>query len=408
MDINKTINNIKNSKAFQYSLAAAVFGIIVYSGISLFSGGGGQNLPADTAQNAIAPIGSKKPTRTLEKSANQKRILQEMKIDYQKAKNPNDIYLSAQTVQNPNSETIEDYDIQVENKIYQTTLNNVKKENKKTINNNNNNNDKKTEKKETKPKMLTLQNTEPPSHQEDDTEKTPLQLNVLNKITTKENIQDKIELYSEIYNYAHPLKNNGQLVVKQTYWKELSKYPQYSDLGSQENAQNTTPNTAQVSAQQNSKQSIVKIVPGSTFFARLMIPVENVYAGDVKAIANIVNGPLKGYKIIGEAVPDASNSGLILKFTRLIAPDGSEYSVQAVGVQTKNLSPKFIDSIDRHLFPRITLATLATLADTLFNGSSNNYAAPAQSILSQELQNMIQEYPTEIKVNPKYFVVIFY
>jgi hypothetical protein len=405
MDINKTINNIKNSKGFQYGLAAAVFGIIVYSGISLFSGGGNRSVPADTAQNAIAPIGSKQTGTINGKSANQKRILQEMKIDYQKAKNPNDVYLGTQIAQNPNSGTIGDYDVQVENKIYQTTLNNVKKENKQTTDND----DKKTEKKETKPKMLTLQNTNPTARQTDNTEEAPLQLNVLNKITTKDNLEDKIELYSEIYNYAHPLKNNGQLVVKQTYWKELSKYPQYSDLRPQTSAQNTATNTAaQIPAQQNGGQSIVKIVPGSTFFARLMIPIENIYAGDVKPIADIVNGPLKGYKIIGQAVPDASNSGLILKFTRLVAPDGSEFSIQAIGVQTKNLSPKFVDSLDRHLFPRITLATLATLADALFNGGDNNYAAPAQSVLSQELQNMIQEYPTEIKVNPKYFVVIFY
>ena len=36
MDFNNILNNIRDSKSFQYGLAATVFGIIVYSGISLF------------------------------------------------------------------------------------------------------------------------------------------------------------------------------------------------------------------------------------------------------------------------------------------------------------------------------------------------------------------------------------
>ena len=401
MDINKTINKIKNSKTFQYGIASIVFGIIVYSGVSLFSGKNRNSAPANTVQNAIVPLTPKNQSGTVtDKQKNQKRILQEMKIDYQRANNPKDVYLNTQTSQNQDIETMGNYNIQVDNKIYQATLNKVKKQNIKIKKQNNKTAFPKKIKKENKPKIIALE-----ENKKNDNEKSPLQLNILNRTTTKENIEDKIELYSEIYNYSHPLKNNGQLVVKKAYWKELSKYPQYA-IKNNKNIQNTLNNNLSNNISENNK-NIIKVVPGSTFFARLMIPIENIYAGDVKPIAEIINGPLKGYRIIGQATTDDSDSGLILSFSRLVSPDGSEYSIQAIGVQTKNLSPKFVDSINRHLLPKMVLATLATVADSLFN-SNKNYTAPAQSILSQELQNMIQEYPTEIKVNPKYFVVIFY
>jgi DNA-directed RNA polymerase specialized sigma54-like protein len=39
----------------------------------------------------------------------------------------------------------------------------------------------------------------------------------------KNNIQDKIELYADIYSYSHPSQNNGKLVVKEAYWEEYNK-----------------------------------------------------------------------------------------------------------------------------------------------------------------------------------------
>jgi hypothetical protein len=117
MDINKIINDIKNSKIFQYTIMTSVAGIIVYSGFSLFFGNesGPKN---DINTNVIPSKENVELKNKNEMSMNQKRILQEMKIDYKKAKNPNDVYLS-------NSSSISNNDIkignniEVENKIYQ-------------------------------------------------------------------------------------------------------------------------------------------------------------------------------------------------------------------------------------------------------------------------------------------------
>ena len=390
MDINKYINNIKNSKPFQYVLATMVFGIIVYSGFSAFHQDNKTSVPKDTAQNAIVPIAKKQDDS--EKNSNfknQKRVLQNMQINYKKSINPNDVYIGSQSSQDSETGLIGGYKLKIENKIYQ-----IKDLNKTKVK-------KKAEKKaetQKKPKLLSL-NTDKTQNN-----KSNLTLDIpSSEPDKKKDLSDKIELYSEIYNYSHPIRNNGKLVVKKAFWNNSQNKKQSKDnekninIINQQNNNNSSNNTP-----------IVKIVPGSTFFARLMIPIENIYSNEVKPIAKIVSGPLKGYKIIGQIKTDNANNGLILTFTRLISPEGSEYSVKAIGVQTKNLSPKFVDSINRNLLPRITFATLATVADTLFNGNNKNYTAPAQSILSQQLQQMIREYPTEIKVNPKYFVVIFY
>ena len=236
----------------------------------------------------------------------------------------------------------------------------------------------------------------------------PLQLNVLETEVDKNNIQDKIELYADIYSYSHPAQNNGKLVVKESYWEEYNKKLGINRKNQNPNNITTRKNTVSNYSAQSQQTNVVKVVPGSSYFAKLLIPVENIYAGSVKPIAEIVDGNLKGYKLIGNVVLTQTNNGLIFKFNRLISPNGLEFGINAVAVQVKNLSPKFVDSLDRHIFPRITLATLTTVADALFNGENNNYSAPAQSVLSQELQNVISEYQTEIKVNPKYFVIVFY
>jgi type IV secretory pathway VirB10-like protein len=295
----------------------------------------------------------------------------------------------------------------VENKIYQDNLQaNMKKNFDKDSADKNQTEENKHNKNNDKNIPLLLKQDQKENFKNENNIDAPIELNVLRQ-TNSENLEDKIRLYSDIYKYSNPVKNNGQLIIKETYWKELNKKMNKNETYIADN-EIKTENKSSMNLHQG--KTVLRIVPGSSFFARLTIPLNSVYTGQVKPIAKIVNGELKGYRIIGNASPTQENNGLIIKFDRLVSPDGEEYLINAIGVQTKNLSPKFVDNIDRHLFPRITLTTLATIVDALFNKTSNiqGYGGPAQSILSQELQQMASEYKTEIMVNPKYFVVIFY
>jgi len=415
MDLNKIVNNIKNSKIFQYLLAASVFVIIIYSGLMLFLSGKRNVSAKNVANNAVINFRPKtNPSNQPGVSYNQKRILQEMEIDYNQSKNPNALYISSQGTSFLNNAEVSNTNFKVENKIYQIDFNSLKKKVQKHNEEKNVTATQPSIEKETK-RTSEVNNTKQmtPLVLENNNQNNNVQQTIFNRIAVnnKEDIHEKALLYAEIYKAMNINKGLGTTEVKKAYWDELA---QKEEKRQAENVYfyngNPKRNMEKNIADNSKTGEIVKVVPGSSFFAKLLIPIENIYASDVYPIAKIVSGPLKGYRLIGKAMPTTSNNGLILKFNKLVSPNGKEFSVNAVGVQTVNLSPKFVDSIDRHIFPKIVLTTLATVADTLFNRESGGeqYTAPAQSILSQELQEMANEYKTEIKVNPQYFVVIFY
>ena len=133
MDFNNILNNIRDSKSFQYGLAATVFGIIVYSGISLFQKKDVKGASQKSVENAIAPVAIKTTEKKGRKSVNQKRIIQEMEIDYKKANNPNEVYISPHETENTGVE-LKNYQFKIENKIYQNNFKEKEKseKNKKT------------------------------------------------------------------------------------------------------------------------------------------------------------------------------------------------------------------------------------------------------------------------------------
>ncbi|NPA67787.1 MAG: hypothetical protein GXO50_04170 [Chlorobi bacterium] len=413
--------NLKNRGIAQYAVIGIAFGILGYAVYVAVNKKNSNKVNPDEIQmkQVVNPalIGQSGTQKVNEArlSENKKRRKEQLKIELQKSEDINEVYIPASydTGKKLKNKKITQVNFSVENNTLfsitpdknETNKTKVKKEtvlNSKIVAEPKNKEVNKTKgRKITNPLMAKYKADNVVDTVDPEAVNGPL-----SPRKYEEAIKRKINAIAGYYSafFRNPASINGNLYV----------FPKASDMAVPASAGTVFASSAGTFAaavpqpqNPNTKPLGLKVIPGSSYFARLMIPVENIYMKDVKPIAKIVDKNLKGYVLIGDGKETENKSGIILKFNRIVAPDGKEYPVNAVGINVRDITPKFVDSIDRHLLPRVVLATLASIADAAAN-SGQEYQSPSTTVLSSELQKELKTYQTEIKVNRQYFAVIFY
>ena len=170
------------------------------------------------------------------------------------------------------------------------------------------------------------------------------------------------------------------------------------------------------------KEAKLFIKPGSSYIGTLINPLNSLYQ-EVKPIINIEAGDLKGYRLVGEISSNEASGGLIINGTKVVSPEGVEANISFVAIRNNDgeLTPLFVDEIDRHLMGKIGYTVLGALTNDYASQVSGNSKKDSNSInfgettstetgdqLSQTFSEIAQQYRTEIKVNPQSMIIIFY
>lgn len=170
------------------------------------------------------------------------------------------------------------------------------------------------------------------------------------------------------------------------------------------------------------KESKLFIKPGSSYIGTLINPLNSLHR-EVKPIINIEAGDLKGYRLVGDISSNPASGGLIINGTRVVSPEGVEENINFVAIRNNDgeLTPLFVDEIDRHLMGKIGYTVLGALADDHSSQLSGNNEKDSQTIamgdttmtktgeqLSNTFGEIARQHKTEIKVNPQSMIIIFY
>lgn len=170
------------------------------------------------------------------------------------------------------------------------------------------------------------------------------------------------------------------------------------------------------------KEAKLFIKPGSSYIGTLINPLNSLYQ-EVKPIINIEAGDLRGYRLVGEISSNEASGGLIINGTKVVSPEGVEANISFVAIRNNDgeLTPLFVDEIDRHLMGKIGYTVLGALTNDYASQVSGNNRKDSNSInfgettstetgdqLSQTFSEIAQQYRTEIKVNPQSMIIIFY
>lgn len=174
--------------------------------------------------------------------------------------------------------------------------------------------------------------------------------------------------------------------------------------------------------EKDEEETSLFVKPGSSYIGTLINPLNSLYS-QVKPIINIEGGDLDGYRIVGEITTNEASGGLIITGNKLVSPTGIEKQVNSVAIRytEDELTPLFVDKIDRHLMGKIGYTVLGALANDYSSQLSGNNskdngtinlgdttASETGSQLSSTFNDIARQYKTEIKVNPQTMIVIFY
>ena len=416
--------DLKTKGIIQYAILFSAVGILGYAVIVAVTKknekNNSTNIKVSQVINPALINNDNKQVDLAGVSANRKRVEQQLKIDIQRSKNINEVYLPIQFDVNKKEERNNQvaYNVVKKDNVNnlfgisnsEVNLTKEKKVEQKTKENEN----KKKNKSQSNNIVEEFLETKPKPKKEEKKKEVKkrvlgnpilIETRVNRNNLKKRDLNKEIKLYASYYNamYPNPGSINGGLYVFST-----DETTSGNSIKSTMNNNNLKENNTKTNNLNSNKiNERLKIIPGSSYFAMLTIPIDNIYANAVKPIAKIVDKNLKGYVLIGSTEMTSNNSGLILKFNKIVSPDGHEYPINAVGINVKDLTPKFADKIDRHLLPKMVLATLATIADSWAN-NGKYYTSPSATVLSKEIQKELQTYQTEITANRQYFLVIFY
>lgn len=171
------------------------------------------------------------------------------------------------------------------------------------------------------------------------------------------------------------------------------------------------------------KKVKLSIRPGSTYVAKLLNPLNSLYAEQVRPILDISGGDLDGYRLVGEITFSEASNGVIITGDKIVSPAGDAYPAEftAIRYEGDELTPLFADEIDRHLGGRIGYSVLGALTSdyagmmTTNNSKENTTVRPGETtstkageVMSSTFEELAQQYVTEVKVNPQNMIVIFY
>lgn len=184
----------------------------------------------------------------------------------------------------------------------------------------------------------------------------------------------------------------------------------------------TEDQTTNTTIASNDNQLYIK--PGSSYLARLMNPINNLYSSQLKPILDIIDGDLEGYRLIGEMSYQESAAGAIISAKQIVSPTGERFDVNAVAIrfEGKEMTPLFADEIDRHLGGRIGFGILSALTEDVANMTTTNNEkdstgsinvgdssiAQGSGVVGDTFKKLAESYKTEVKVNPKTMIIMFY
>jgi hypothetical protein len=401
------IKKIQTSQTFQLALvfvAVSVIGFAIYNKFFSTNNFSGPISKGESSLNSNSK--ELKDIDPLKPSFNDDVNKENLKVEINNKKDPNSNYIPNENELNTkliNNSSLVDFnnifsspEETVNNKLKSTYVTNEKKlENIKLKNKIedlekkiNSLSDKKVKKKELNPFS---------SNNEDE---NPFKSNKLNKKNTELDLQLYTYLSSDsIADSNHYNFNNGVLLVETN--------------NSSDNVTNT--NVTNINELSN------RIKAGSSFYAELLTPINSLYPG-LKVIAEISTKELGKITLIGTAVPNSNSTSMTIQFNELITENNKRESISAIGINAKNLTPGFVDNLDTKFFPRLSLALLGSVVDTLATfgsinvnlserkeeSATNPMIDTGKTLLSSEINNQLNYMNTEIKVNQQNFIVMFY
>jgi hypothetical protein len=106
-----------------------------------------------------------------------------------------------------------------------------------------------------------------------------------------------------------------------------------------------------------------KIMPGSTFMANLLTPINSNYP-EMKPLIKFTSGDLAGWIGVGNSSLKSLGSGMVITITKIVDPQGNEKAVNGLAFNSQNGNPAFKDDIDNYLAQRLGYGVLGDLFNT--------------------------------------------
>lgn len=255
--------------------------------------------------------------------------------------------------------------------------------------------------------------------------KTIEENNTPNKKTVK-NKDSKDEEIDSIYDLSY---KKQKITSEQEYEKNLdlilTSIPKYENTGSSHtvNDPNEGKDNGDGLGTPTPEKPKIDIKPGSSYIAKLMTPLNNLYANEIKPILDIQSGDLQGYRAVGEITFKEATEGIIIQVMTLVDKNNVRYDVKgfAVRYDGDEMTPTFADEIDRHLVGRIGFGALAALSNDYAGSISTNInngidrqavgdntKASGGQVMADTFGELASQYKTEVKVNPKMMYLMFY
>lgn len=167
------------------------------------------------------------------------------------------------------------------------------------------------------------------------------------------------------------------------------------------------------------KDETFRILPGSSFIGDLLTPLTSTFP-EVKPMIKFKTGDLRDWIGIGNISFKNLGMGVIIRIEKIVDPNGKEYSADGIAINTANgkFEPVFADKV-RHFLPqKIGYSLLAALAgeaqgitkgqDPMGANFGTKTAGIAGGVLQQDFSEMASSYKSDVAVNPKSVLVVFY
>lgn len=149
--------------------------------------------------------------------------------------------------------------------------------------------------------------------------------------------------------------------------------------------------------------------PGESSLALLRNGVDSVYASQVPAVMDVVDGRLRGWTLLGVPTSAGTWDSLVISVNRAVSPEGREYSVSGVALDPKTLSPDVSDEIDRNLFQRLVLSLIGGYVDyKMTKAAGNGYVEQPKNVISTEIEKELSRYVTHVKTRPGRYLVVLW
>ncbi len=153
-----------------------------------------------------------------------------------------------------------------------------------------------------------------------------------------------------------------------------------------------TPSAASSSPQSSGSNALIKrlLKPGNILYAEFTTRLKSTIPSPV--VAQIEQGPLAGYKIIGSWSKSPNVDAMTIQFSRLVLPDGSTVGFQAFAVDPNTTLPAVASNVNYKVLSRTANFLGATFLAVL-NGYSQAYATAGQQVIQSTTGTVVTTPP---------------